>query len=121
MCAARRTTRECFTETRLTLVTSPLSRGRAIIREPPKGAHCFLLSSRARLDVGCTHRSTVHRTVAVTHSYEPAGSDARGRHAAWLPNQRCGRSEAPVRRAGLPGGATAGVLPASSGVHGTVR
>jgi hypothetical protein len=34
-----------------------------------------------------THRSTVHTRVAVTHSFEPAGSDAHGRHVAWLPNQ----------------------------------
>ena len=54
------------------------------------------------------HRSTVHQTVAVTHSFEPAGSDAHGRPAAWLPNQGCGRSAVPVRRRGLPGGATAG-------------
>ena len=54
------------------------------------------------------HRSTVHQTVAVTHSFEPSGSDAHGRPAAWLPNQGCGRSAAPVRRRGLPGGATAG-------------
>ena len=67
------------------------------------------------------HRSTVHPLVAVTHSFEPAGSDAHGRHATWLPNQRCGRSETPVRRAGLPGGATAGVWCESAGVHGTVH